>query len=81
MKEVLWESNPLILFNMVKPWHIRVIPKGIMERSCMDIINVVKLLQKGVISKTMKEHIVEKNLTSVTNVAKPLHKAVISKDI
>ncbi|NP_001395122.1 uncharacterized protein LOC628147 isoform 5 [Mus musculus] len=44
MKEVVLQSNPLTLFNVVKPLHMRVVDKGIklniMERNTMTVTNV-----------------------------------------
>ncbi|GAB1287295.1 Predicted gene 14296 [Apodemus speciosus] len=55
MKEVVLESNPLSLFNVVKPLHIRVMVKSmkesIMERNTMNATSMVKPLYKAVISE------------------------------
>ena len=71
------------VINVLKPFHVTVIYKGIkehiLERNLTNKINVVKSLQDLFISTMIKEHIPDRNLINVINVVKYIQKGDICK--
>ena len=72
MKGVTLKSNPLGLFNVIKPWHFQIITKEkkefILEINPVRVSNIVKPLHITVVPKYIKHHLLERKPVSITNV-------------